>query len=573
MQLSGEVRDVGRLKMNLSKTAMVSPGAASKSNFNWSKIHLVYFALAAFDLLAITTGLALSEWSKSAHQHTVDKLGQINFLREELRNKQAYVVQLSGAGNDLLAKGDVQLARQQLRRSESDFGPIFSANKFSERAAKAFHLDTVQILDENDSKRMANVSKQLTLVGDETVTSFENFEHSAATYAKTMIAESRRAIDTFSLGDEKQAGMHLGEVNSTFRQVLFDANRLSASLDKVMEATVSESEATLKKSAWLQYIVGAAMLAMITMACTYAFFVGKLLKKKYEEMQEAHHDLQLAHKEAEEFSGKLQVVNNDVSKLNVDLADNLNKLKAAQDELIKKGRMEQLGQLTATVAHELRNPLGAVRTSAFLVERKTAGKGYGIEPQLQRIGSGIARCDNIITQLLDFSRSSKLTTKPEDLDRWLEGILAEEAVKLPANVTVKCDLGLGGIHVPFDPPRLQRAIVNLLSNASEAMLPKGDASVPQQSQQPHILVSTLVCNGAAEISVTDNGPGMTVEVMEKIREPLFTTKSFGTGLGVPAIEQIATQHGGSLDIISMPGKGATFTMKLPLTPQQDEQAA
>ncbi len=91
--------------------------------------------------------------------------------------------------------------------------------------------------------------------------------------------------------------------------------------------------------------------------------------------------------------------------------------------------MEQLGQLTATVAHELRNPLGAVRTSAFLLERKLKDKGLGIEAQLERINNGIVRCDNIITQLLDFSRTKQLQCQPGDLDDWLTGIVEEEAQK------------------------------------------------------------------------------------------------------------------------------------------------
>jgi PAS domain S-box-containing protein len=113
---------------------------------------------------------------------------------------------------------------------------------------------------------------------------------------------------------------------------------------------------------------------------------------------------------------ELRQVNDEISRLNTELAENMRKLSEAQDELIRRGRMEQLGQLTATVAHELRNPLGAVRTSAFLLERKVKGKELGVEPQLERIASGVTRCDNIITQLLDFSRNKKLETTHGNLD-------------------------------------------------------------------------------------------------------------------------------------------------------------
>lgn len=270
---------------------------------------------------------------------------------------------------------------------------------------------------------------------------------------------------------------------------------------------------------------------------------------------------------------ELRRINDDVSRLNRDLADNMKRLKEAQDELVKKGRMEQLGQLTATVAHELRNPLGAVRTSAFLLDRKIRGKGLDVDAQIDRINKGIIRCDNIITQLLDFSRNKQLNCHPEDLDAWLGQVLDEEAKKLPAALTISCDLGLDGALVPFDPARLQRAIVNLMSNASEALVGQGDDPAKFARPDPEISITTLLRVGGVVIEVKDNGPGMAPEVLQRIREPLFTTKSFGTGLGVPAIEQIALQHGGRLEVVSSVGEGASFAIWLPLEGQGTEEFA
>lgn len=270
---------------------------------------------------------------------------------------------------------------------------------------------------------------------------------------------------------------------------------------------------------------------------------------------------------------ELRRINDDVSRLNRDLADNMKRLKEAQDELVKKGRMEQLGQLTATVAHELRNPLGAVRTSAFLLERKIKGKGLDVEAQIERINKGIVRCDNIITQLLDFSRNKQLNCHPENLDSWLGTVLEEEAKKLPAALAITCDLGLDGRLIPFDPSRLQRALVNLISNASEALVGQGDDPSKFATAEPVISVTTRLETDGVIIEVKDNGPGMAPEVLSRIREPLFTTKSFGTGLGVPAIEQIALQHGGRLDVTSVLGEGACFAIWLPLEGQSTDAVA
>lgn len=261
---------------------------------------------------------------------------------------------------------------------------------------------------------------------------------------------------------------------------------------------------------------------------------------------------------------QLKRINDEISRLNIELADNMRQLKAAQDEAVKRARMAQLGNLTATVAHEIRNPLGAVRTAAFLLERKLKDKGLGVEAQLARIASGITRCDNIITQLLDFSRSRSLQAEEVVFDTWLERAVADEAERLPAAVTIECDFGLGGAHVEIDPPRLSRVIVNLLANAAEAMVGRGDDPAKFTTPEPRIQVSTRASERGAEIIVSDNGPGIPPEVLSRIMEPLFTTKSFGSGLGLPAVEKILQDHLGGLEIATAPGEGATFTAWLPM---------
>ena len=269
---------------------------------------------------------------------------------------------------------------------------------------------------------------------------------------------------------------------------------------------------------------------------------------------------------------QLKRVNDEISRLNSELAENVRKLKEAQDEILKRGRMAQLGQLTATVAHEIRNPLGAVRTASFLLERKLKDKGLGVEQQLMRIGNGITRCDNIISQLLDFSRSRALQTEEFTVDDWLARVVADEAEKLPAAVTIECDFGLGGAKAEIDAPRMSRVIINLISNASEAMVGRGDDPSKFTTAEPRISITARLSPRGAEIVVADNGPGMTPEVLAKVMEPLFTTKSFGTGLGLPAVDKILQEHHGGLDIRSAPGEGATFTAWFPLR-QPSQQAA
>jgi signal transduction histidine kinase len=324
---------------------------------------------------------------------------------------------------------------------------------------------------------------------------------------------------------------------------------------------------------WRLKLVLAGALGVSLTGIGSAIYLFRSSFKRLDELEASRVKAEAAQEESDNMNRRLTQINNEIVHLNHELADKMRRLKDAQDELLKRGRLEQLGQLTATVAHELRNPLGAVRTSAFLLERKVKDKGLGVDPQLQRINNGISRCDSIITQLLDFSRTKQISAQPMNLDEWLAGIIEEEAKRLPAAVDIECTLGLENADVPFDPARLQRAIINLVSNASEAMVGTGEDPSKFTVKAPRIKISTRRVDDMAVITVQDNGPGISSEILEKIREPLFTTKSFGTGLGIPAVEQIATQHGGRLDIASTPGNGAVFSVFLPFKVQEEEAEA
>jgi signal transduction histidine kinase len=267
--------------------------------------------------------------------------------------------------------------------------------------------------------------------------------------------------------------------------------------------------------------------------------------------------------ELRENAAALQGINDDVSKLNMELADRMRQLSAAQDEIIKKGKLAQMGQLVATVAHELRNPLASVRTSAFLLRRKLGVQSSDVTAQLLRIDKSVTRCDAVITQFLDYAKSHKLEFVAAHFDNWVAKLVEEEANALPQAVAIECILGMGETLVTFDQSRLSRVLINLMNNASEAMVGQGQDISKFACPVPKITISTQVVSDRIEIAISDIGPGITDENLEKIREPLFTTKNFGTGLGLPAVIQVLQQHGGGLDIDGGMGRGATFTAWLP----------
>lgn len=418
----------------------------------------------------------------------------------------------------LLAATDVQ---SMLQRIENDLRRVGHLNAVDTKSALAFFYDAV--------KAVEKIATQ--------------FSNPIATATEKQI----------SLDGLKQASTKLSAQGLRRLQAV-----LLSDIDRRLRARSFE----------LWRNLGLLMVAGLTSAMAgigLAVLMMRSSLQRLDEVEIARQDAVAARAEAENIAVRFTAINADISRLNQDMATKVSQLKEAQEELVKKGRMEQLGQLIATIAHEVRNPLGAIRTTAFMVERKIAGKGLGLEGHLQRINNSVNRCDTIIAQLLDFSRSKEVNSSPILLDDWVAKTVREEAARLPENILIECALGLDNEIVHIDPARMQRAIVNLLSNASEALLGQQDRALTGTQLHHHIWVSTKRLGDHAVIRIADNGPGIAAEYIQKIREPLFTTKSFGTGLGIPAVEQVVNQHGGRLDISSDIGKGAVFSIHLPLT--------
>jgi signal transduction histidine kinase len=320
------------------------------------------------------------------------------------------------------------------------------------------------------------------------------------------------------------------------------------------------------QSAFIRNVLAIAAVT-IALLTAYVLFLRNLSHvKALNKAMAANHEIELvkqAEHEASERVLALSSMNEKVLALNTDLESNIQALKQAQVEIVEKSKMAQLGQLVATVAHEIRNPLGGVRTSAFLLQRRLKDSPSEVQTALSRIDNGIARCDSIITQLLDFSRSNKPVTQVVEVDDWVTRVLQDLAGKLNSSVSLHCDFGLGQKTAEFDPDRMERVIVNLVRNAADAMVDQKTGQPFNPASAPVVSISTWQTKRGIEFKVSDNGPGIPKDVLEKIREPLFTTKSFGTGLGIPAAEKVVELHGGKLDIQSELGQGAAFSFHIP----------
>jgi signal transduction histidine kinase len=238
-------------------------------------------------------------------------------------------------------------------------------------------------------------------------------------------------------------------------------------------------------------------------------------------------------------------------------------LEAAQVELVRKERFAALGQLIATVSHEIRNPLGTVRTSLFSIGERVRDKGLGVERAIERAERNIIRCDRIIDELLGYSRDRMLDLQSTVLDDWLEDLLDEQ--KMPDGIVLEKDLQSGAV-LEFDRESLRRGVLNIVSNAYQAVLEAAGGNRTDSSGQPggRVRVETRSTGERAEILVIDTGKGIAPEEMEKVFQPLYSTKGFGVGLGLPIVKQIMEKHGGGIEIHNHHEQGVIVTLWLPM---------
>jgi len=241
-------------------------------------------------------------------------------------------------------------------------------------------------------------------------------------------------------------------------------------------------------------------------------------------------------------------------------------LKAAQRKLVQSDRLATLGQLAASVAHEINNPVSGVLNLSMLLERLMAGGSYppGREAEFRKylglISTETARVGRIVSDLLSFSRRSKPQRAPADLNKLVRTTmgLADHKLKL-ISAEVILDLAEQLPLVECDSSQIQQVILNLVLNGAQAMQPHGGGKLT-------IRTRLIPQEASVELSVEDTGEGIAPENLSKIFDPFFTTKAEGkgVGLGLAVLYGIVKAHEGEVEVVSQRNVGTKFTVTLPL---------
>ncbi|MGD0437079.1 MAG: ATP-binding protein [Bryobacteraceae bacterium] len=244
------------------------------------------------------------------------------------------------------------------------------------------------------------------------------------------------------------------------------------------------------------------------------------------------------------------------------LAEANRSLREAEATVRRTERLAALGQLSAGLAHELRNPLGTMKTSAEMLLKNVDADQAVAREMAGFISSEVDRTNSLVTRFLDFARPLALRLEKTDLTAVIDRAVADvQKHAPPIEVSIHKNYSPDIPAFFLDGQFVERVMYNLLLNAAQASPPGGS-----------VTVNTRRVDGTVEIGIIDRGSGIEPEHLENIFNPFFTTKATGVGLGLAIVSKIVDEHGGKVSVDSRPGVGSTFRVFLPFreTPEESD---
>jgi signal transduction histidine kinase len=282
----------------------------------------------------------------------------------------------------------------------------------------------------------------------------------------------------------------------------------------------------------------------------------RALRDKLRSTEEVNLDLERA----------VQMRTADLARKNRELAETLDKLTRAQEQLVRSEKLASIGQLVAGIAHEINNPVNAIVNTVGPLEEAiaeidstdpaTRGEvAKDVRDMVRVVQRGAQRTKAIVTALHNYSRTDDESVVEFDVDRSIDDSLELLRHLLKQNVTVTKHYSNAG-RVRGHAGQINQVFMNLLTNAAQAVTGRDNAV---------ITIETRGDPDGVEVKIGDNGPGIPAEVLPRIWDPFFTTKDVGegTGLGLSIVHELVERHGGTIEVDTRLGDGTAFTVKLP----------
>lgn len=237
---------------------------------------------------------------------------------------------------------------------------------------------------------------------------------------------------------------------------------------------------------------------------------------------------------------------------NQELQDRLEELEQARERLSRSEKLSLIGQLTASIGHELKNPLSRIKAAAAILRPDLEKSGDEKSELLKIIDNEVMISTKIINDLLDFSRDRRAILKPNNINDIIENTLSR--LRIPQHITLETQLEYGLPPLNLDDGQIQQVLINLVMNAIQALDDGGKIYIRTEKDPEWV-----------RLMVKDTGCGMATEQVERIFEPLYTTKPKGIGLGMSIVKMLIEKHDGKIDVESRQNIGTTVTLSFPVT--------
>jgi len=235
------------------------------------------------------------------------------------------------------------------------------------------------------------------------------------------------------------------------------------------------------------------------------------------------------------------------------LAEANRQLTEAEAAVRRTERLAAIGQMSAGLAHELRNPLGTIKTSAEMLTRSVGSEGAVAKEMAGFISSEVDRTNTLVTRFLDFARPLAVRPQRADITQVIDRAVTDvERHPAAEHVSIYRNYSPDVGPFLFDPDLMERVFYNLLVNAVQASPPRSS-----------VTVKTHLEDDTVEVSIIDRGSGIDPKHLESIFNPFFTTRSQGVGLGLAIVSRVVDEHGGRIAVESEPGAGSVFRVSLP----------
>jgi signal transduction histidine kinase len=239
------------------------------------------------------------------------------------------------------------------------------------------------------------------------------------------------------------------------------------------------------------------------------------------------------------------------------------------EKIRERDRLAALGEMAAGLAHEIRNPLGAIKGAAQCLDPKRLPGEEG--EFLEVIVEEVNRLNGVVSAFLDYARPLKQTFGPTDLNEVVTRTVRLIQNEIPKQIELKVELEEALPRVEADAEQLKQVLINLMQNAMQALTDTGGSITVKLLRPDRFSEFRNSGESFVEVHVSDTGPGIPTEQQQHIFVPFYTTKQKGTGLGLAICQRIVKNHGGTLSVQSKPGEGATFIIRLPAPPAEPAQ--